>query len=267
MTADAPVLYNTNLSKAQGLVPETLELLQLWEPGMSAVDLKARVKETGALARSTDTRISDVVTRGFAQRYLIEEGMPARCLKTLADSSFNRSALRQLFLVYTARHNPIFADFLTSVFWRKATSHTQEVTKADTRDFLERACAEGRIQPRWADSMMERVTRYLLGTLEDFQLIEENRLRHRLTKPPTLALEAAVYLAYDLHARKVPDNNLLSHADWQLFGMSPTDVLSALERAASHGYLQIQNAGQLLRIEWIHPTMEQLVNALANRQI
>ena len=67
MTVDAPVLYNTNLSKAQGLVPETLELLQLWAPGMSAVDLKARVKETGALARSTDTRISDVVTRGFAQ--------------------------------------------------------------------------------------------------------------------------------------------------------------------------------------------------------
>ena len=31
MTADAPVLYNTNLSKAQGLVPETLELLVVSE--------------------------------------------------------------------------------------------------------------------------------------------------------------------------------------------------------------------------------------------
>ena len=32
--------YTTNLSKAQGMVPETLELLELWEPGMSVVELK-----------------------------------------------------------------------------------------------------------------------------------------------------------------------------------------------------------------------------------
>ena len=35
--------YTTNLSKAQGMVTETLELLELWEPGMTVGELKARV--------------------------------------------------------------------------------------------------------------------------------------------------------------------------------------------------------------------------------
>ena len=41
--------YTTNLSKAQGMIPETFELLELWEPTMSVVELEARVRETGAL--------------------------------------------------------------------------------------------------------------------------------------------------------------------------------------------------------------------------
>lgn len=171
MTDSPPSPYTTNLSKAQGLVSETMELLALWQPGMSAADLKTLVKQTGALGRSTDTRITDVVSRGFAQRYLIDDGRPARLLKHLVERGMNRSALHQIFFIYTARHNAVFHDFVTDVYWRKAMSDTGEVTKEDTRDFLERAAACGLIVPRWADSMMERVTRYLLGTLEDFRMI------------------------------------------------------------------------------------------------
>ena len=75
--------YTTNLSKAQGMVTETLELLELWEPGMTVVELKARVRATGALGKATQVRVDDLVGRGFAQRYLIEGGKPARWLRHL----------------------------------------------------------------------------------------------------------------------------------------------------------------------------------------
>lgn len=264
MTVSTPVLYNTNLSKAQGLISETVELLELWQPGMTAVDLKARVKETGALDRATDTRVKDVVTRGFAQRYLIDEGKPAAWLKRLVVAGINRSALRQIILIYTARHNAIFHDFITSVYWRKATSGNGEVAKADTRDFLERAVLTGHIQPRWADSMMERVTRYLLGTLEDFQMIVENRLCQRQATPPTILPETVLFLAYELHFHQLDDRDLTKHSDWALFGLMPTDVISLLEREASRGHLQLQNAGQILRIEWKYPDMEHALNAIAH---
>ena len=264
MTSSPPhVQYTTNLAKAQGLVPETLELLALWQPGMSTAALTALVKETGALGRATATRISDVVGRGFGQRYLVESGKPALWLKCLAASSFSRSALRQLLLVFTARHNPIFHDYITDVYWRKATSATGEVTKADTRDFLERAVVAGRIHPRWSENMMERVTRYLLGTLEDFQMIGENRFGNRHATPPAISPETALFLAHDLHFRETEDKDIPRHPDWQLFGLHPADVTALLDRTAAQGHFQLQNAGQILRIEWIHPDMDHLIDALA----
>jgi hypothetical protein len=262
VSAETP--YNTNLSKAQGLVPETLELLCLWQPGMTAVELKNRVKETGALDRATDTRVTDVVTRGFAQRYLIDDGRPAGWLKHLLQSGINRSVLRQIIFIYTARHNAIFHDFVTSVYWRKAASKTGEVTKSDTCDFLERAVLTGHIQPRWADSMMERVPRYLLGTLEDFQMIGENRHGRRQATPPTILSETVLFLAYELHFHQLDDSELTEHPDWALFGLMPTDVISLLEREASKGHLQLQNAGQILRIEWNYPDMEHVLNAITH---
>jgi hypothetical protein len=83
MTATLPPPYTTNLAKAQGLVTETLELLAIWNPGMTAAELLASVRETGALGLATHTRVTDVVTRGFAQRYLIEDGRPAQWIQFL----------------------------------------------------------------------------------------------------------------------------------------------------------------------------------------
>lgn len=264
MIVSPPTAYTTNLSKAQGLVSETMELLALWQPGMTAADLKNLVKQTGALGRATDTRITDVVSRGFAQRYLVEDGRPASWLKCLVESGVNRSALLQIFLIYTARHNEVFHDFVTSVFWRKAVSGTGEVTKEDTRDFLERAAACGRIVPRWADSMMERVTRYLLGTLEDFRMISENRHGRRQVKPPVIMAETVLFLAHELHFHGAEDRDIPQHRDWLLFGLMPADVIAALEKEASRGHMQIQNAGQLLRIEWKYPDMEHVIDALTH---
>ena len=258
------VVYNTNLAKAQGLVPETFELLAMWEPGMSAIDLRDQVQAAGALGRASATRISDIVQRGFAQRYLVDRNGPASWLKQLVRSGASRSFLRQVFLIFTARHNQVFHDFVTSTYWRKVAAAAEEITKADARDFLERAVADGRIVPRWSDSQMERVTRYLLGTLEDFQLIGENRLKKRLLRPPTIFPETVRFLAHDLHFAGGDNKQLVEHSDWQLFGLLPADVIAQLEKEAARGHLQVQNAGQVLRIEWRYANMEQVINAIAH---
>ena len=111
--------YTTNLSKAQGIIPETYELLELWEPGMTSAELTSRVKEAGALGKPTRVRMEDVVSRGFARRYLIDDSKPAVWLKRMLDCTASRASLRQLMFIYTARANPILHDFVTKVYWRK----------------------------------------------------------------------------------------------------------------------------------------------------
>ena len=71
-------------------------------------------------------------------------------------------------------------------------------------------------------------------------------------------------VAYDLHFHAVEDRSLPDHPDWKLFGLMPTDVIGLLGREAARGHLQVQNAGQLLRIEWNYPDMEHVIDALAH---
>lgn len=254
--------YTTNLSKAQGMVPETLELLELWEPGMSVADLKSRVRSMGALGKATQVRVDDIVGRSFAQRYLVDQGQPARCLRHLLLHRAPRGLLRQLILIYTARANLILHDFIREVFWLKDSSKAGEVTKQDARDFIEKAVSRGALAKRWSDSMVERVTRYLLGTLVDFELIADNRFGQRQIRPLFILPETAVFLAYELHFAGLEDDAVVRHRDWGLFGLMPADVIAILGKAATQGHLFIQHSGALLRVEWKYQTLEEMLDAL-----
>ena len=258
-----PAHYTTNLSKAQGMVPETLELLELWEPGMSVAQLKSRVRAMGALGKATQVRVDDVVGRSFAQRYLVDEGKPARWLRLLLLHRAPRGLLRQLIFLYTARANLILHDFIREVFWLKYSSRAGEVTKQDARDFIEKAVSRGALEKRWSDNMVERVTRYLLGTLVDFELIAENRFGQRQIRPLFILPETIVFLAYELHFAGTDDQEILRHRDWGLFGLSPADVVASLDQAATQGHLFVQHSGALLRVEWKYQTMEEMLDALA----
>ena len=193
--------YTTNLSKAQGMVAETFELLELWEPGMTVGDLKARVRSMGALGKATQVRVDDLVGRAFAPRYLIDGGKPAEWLRHLLLRRAPRGLLRQLTLIYTARANLILHDFIAEVFWPKYSSRASEVTKQDARDFIERAVSRGALEKRWSETMVERVTRYLLGTLVDFELIAANQFGQRQIRPQSIMPETIVFLASNCISR------------------------------------------------------------------
>lgn len=256
--------YTTNLSKAQGMVPETLELLELWEPGMSVVELKARVRGVGALGKATQVRVDDLVGRGFAQRFLIEQGKPAMWLRRFLNSKAPRGVLRQLILLYTARANRILHDFIREVYWVKNSSGAGEVAKQDARDFIERAVSRGALEKRWSETMVERVTRYLLGTLVDFDLIAENRYGQRQIRPLYIMPEMVTFLAHELHFAGVDDQELTRHEDWGLFGLMPADVIAALNKCATQGHLFIQHSGGVLRLEWKYRNMDEVLDALTH---
>jgi len=259
--------YTTNLAKAQGMVPETYELLQLWTPGMSVAALKTKVREVGALGRATQVRVDDIVGRAFAQRYLCAGTKPAIWLKRLLDDQAPRPLLRQLMFLFTARANRVLHDFVCDVYWRKCNAGAGEVTKQDAHNFLTRAMSTGHVDKRWSDTMIERVTRYLLGTLEDFEMIEDNRFGRRKLRPPVILPQAVLFLVYELHFAGLESVAIPKHEDWGLFGLMPADVLGSLEAAAAQGHLLFQNSGAILRIEWTHSDMESVLDALTHRKI
>jgi hypothetical protein len=210
----------------------------------------------------TARRLSNVVRECFAPRYLTEGAAPARHLKRLVNV-MDPADFGQLLLIFTSRANLILGDFIRTVYWDRYAGGYASVSNEDASRFVERAVDDGKTSMRWSESTVRRVSAYLTGCCADYGLLERGTRSVRQIKPLRLASNVAAYLAYDLHLRGISDNALLTHQDWQLFGMDRQEVLEDLKRLALKGYLIVQAAGNVVTIGWKYPTMEALCDVLA----
>lgn len=253
--------YTTALSKGLGMISETLALMRIWDPSMSLADLKAAAVRNGVIGRATALRVKDIVGRVFGTRYLCDGGAPARQVKALLTAGVPPARLSQILLIHTARAHPVLHDFITDTYWPRYAAGARRITRQDARRFLERAADTGRIEPRWSDTMMSRVSGYLTGCLTDFQFAGDHRSGIREIRPPSLHPLTSLYLAHDLHFSGFGDRAVITHEDWQLFGLPPFDVRRTVERVAN-GHLIPQLSGDLVRITWHYQTMEEALRGI-----
>ena len=95
--------YTTQLQAGLGLVPETLRLLTVWEPGMSGPDLFNSALASGDFPAVTARRLRNIVAEGFCPRYLAEGAAPAKLLKSMAEK-LPREDFRSLCFLFVIAH-------------------------------------------------------------------------------------------------------------------------------------------------------------------
>ncbi len=254
--------YTTQLQAGLGLVNETKMLLELWAPGMSANQLHQVALESGRFPNVTARRLRNIVVECFAPRYLVTGGTPAMNLKRLA-SKISTADLTQLLLVFTSRANPILGDFARQVYWVRYAGSFTQITNDDARVFVERGIDDGKTVKRWSAATVRRVSAYLTGCCADYGMLERGLRSSRRILPFRISPLVAAYLAYELHFAGVGDNALLTHEDWQLFGLAREDVLEEIKRLSLKGLLIVQAAGDVIRISWKQQDMEALCDVLA----
>lgn len=253
--------YTSQLGAGLGLVNETKTLLDLWSPGMSANQLHQVALESGRFPTVTARRLRNIVVECFAPRYLVAGGAPAADLKRLS-ATISTADLTQLMLVFTSRANPILGDFIRQVYWARYAGGYTQITNDDARMFVERAIDDGLTTKRWSESMVQNVSGYLTGCCADYGMLERGRRTSRRILPFRISPVVAAYLAYELHFSGVGDNALLTHEDWQLFGLAREDVLEEIKRLSLKGLLIVQAAGDVIRISWKQQDMEALCDVL-----
>lgn len=254
--------YTTQLQAGLGLVNETKTLLDLWTRGMTSAQLQQVALESGRFPNVTARRLRNVIAECFAPRYLVAHGAPAADLKRLA-AIMSTGDLTQLMLVYTSRANLVLGDFVRQVYWaRYAGGHTH-VSNEDAREFVQRAIDDGKTIKQWSPTTIRRVSGYLTGCCADYGMLERGLRSNRRILPFRISAPVAAYLAYRLHQCGIGDNALLTHADWQLFGLSREDVFEELKRLSLKGFLILQSAGDAIRISWKFTDMEALCDVLA----
>ena len=254
--------YTTQLQAGLGLVHETKTLLGLWAPGMSANQLHQVALESGRFPNVTARRLRNIVVECFAPRYLVAGGTPAMHLKRLAEV-ISTADLTQLLLLFTSRANTILGDFVRQVYWARYAGGYTHVTNEDARAFVERGIDDGKTVKRWSETTVRRVSAYLTGCCADYGMLERGLRSSRRILPFRISPTVVAYLAYELHLAGFGDNALLTHEDWQLFGLAREDVLEEIKRLSLKGLLIVQAAGDVTRISWKQPDMEALCDVLA----
>lgn len=254
--------YTSQLGAGLGLVSETKTLLELWSPGISVSELYQIALESGRFPTVTARRLRNIVVECFAPRYLVADGAPAKHLKRLAPA-IQTAELTQLLIIFTSRANPILGDFIRQIYWARYAGGYTQVTNVDARTFVERAIDDGLTTKCWSASMVQNVSGYLTGCCADYGMLERGRRTSRRILPFRISPSVAAYLTHELHFAGVGDNALLTHQDWQLFGLAREDVLEEIKRLSLKGLLIVQAAGDVIRISWKQPNMEALCDVLA----
>ena len=255
--------YTTKLQAGLGLIPETEKLLQIWEPGISSRALLDRALDNGDFPTMTARRLRNIVSEGFAPRYLVNDTQPATVLK-LMQHVLSEEDRTQLYFLFTSRANPILADFVRDIYWPQYTAGATALTKRDALNFVEDAVAEGKTTTPWSESTKTRVSSYLLGACADFGLLGSMEAGGRKIESFRASSIATAFLAHDLHFRGLGDSAVLNHKDWRLLGLGADDTLTELKQIALRGEIIVQSAAGLVQISWKHRNMEEFAHAVTH---
>ena len=254
--------YTTELIKVAGIVSESIELLQIWEPGMTSARLRDAALAKGTLSKESADRVWVMVRYGFGLRYLSDGQRPARYLKRLVDGGAPVPLLRQLFTVYTARINGLFADVAGDWYWRRIASGAAEIDGNGVKDFIRGAFGTPKALRPWSEAGTSRVASGVIKTLADFGFLAQAPGAKRAMTPPRILPQTILFLAYEARARGLSDASILADRSWALFGLDPQEVLAELKRLSGSGFLIVQSSGDLVRLTFQHPTMEEFLDAL-----
>lgn len=260
MMATAP-RYRIMLQAGCGIVQESRLILGTWKPGMDVGELCIRLRDQGAFPNLASRSLENLVKRGFAPRYLVENERPALTLKSLLPVVSNAD-WTQLAFLYSARAVRLLGDFVREIYWPHYAAGNHSVSLVESRDFVRRAANEVSRERPWSEGIIARNGGDLLKSLGDFGLAEVNRTPSRRILPYSIRVTTVALLAYDLHLRGIGDNSLASHEDWGLFGLNEADVREEMKALARRDLLMIQSAGEIVRISWRYSTWEGLLNDL-----
>lgn len=256
--------YTTDLMKTTGAVQEIREVLQQWEPGMERSRLAEKVLNSGALGRSSSTRVRDIVGRTFTQRFLRPDEKAAQRAKRAVEVGIEPSHWRDIVFLYTLRTYPVIYDFLVERYWPLLFGGHESIHGTEIAGFLKDKAGTERNPEGWSEQVTARVARNLGKTLTDFGFFEDRRspIRHiRFWRASDFLLS---YFLVEAHEDGVGDTAILDMPEWDAFGMDLRDRIDRIGRlAGTAGPFLFQYSGEMAQFTWHYETVEEFLNATA----
>jgi hypothetical protein len=243
--------YNTNLAKGTGFINETLTLIEFYEESDTKQSFLTRCIYSNILDKSTEHRTKDIISLVFFYRYWNGTKNVIQSLKELRQNGLSLDGLKSLLFVFTARANRVFYDFVLEI---NHSTQNDKVTTFTANRFLLNAISLN-MAPPWSDSMIKRVSSYLITCLKDFDLLDmEGYLKTGFPDQKVIN-----YLIHELHFEGKRDVEIVRDSIWALFGITENMIIKEMEKISFRGTFIFQFSGEILKIGWNYDNMEEFL--------
>lgn len=271
--ADAPALHrsqelNANLTKGSGNVGDVLQLLRAWQPGEDVRAYRDRLVAENVLGRTTRARALDVVQQVLMRRYFPDGArQPGTRLARLVQSALPADVVVRLLYYHAALGEHLLYRIAVEVLYETRRRGVEWVNLMELRRFITDASAaaaspiDGAAARPYSASVVEKIAGAALTALRDFRIVAGAQRKRIL--PVRLPHEVVGYVAHALRDEGATASRIVEHPDWRLFLLAPAEVEAALLDADRHGHFHYQAAGTIRRFDWIHPSLDAYVDAIA----
>lgn len=256
--------YCRTLNYGGAAIERCMYVLDFWERGMDANDLFSRILLEGRDNSITASSLKHSVKEVFKLRFLTEQAMPWTEMLSVTRGSLSSLVIEQICFLLTCRCESMLSDFLLMEYWPRVNRGETQISKDTLHAFLSIAASERRGGGYWTESRFKRALSSLSAACNGFHLVKRDIHSWQIT-PPVLHNEVALCLAYDLKTTGLTGEELFSHKDWKLFGLTPSKVHNRLKDKNFRPFFEISESLSTTSISWKRPNMIDAVNHYVTR--
>ncbi len=255
--------YTQALQRGGSLIPEMRALLRLWVPGETMLAFTRRVTEADSLGRSTRRTAADYLS-AFQRRFASPSDRPADALHAIASgpAGTGRTFTDVLFF-YTARTERLLWDFVVDRYWPAVARGAHQLGTNEVLHLIEAAEADGRIPAPWSATVHRDLPARVLNAATQFGLFNSTPRGPRPITRYRISDDALAFLAYEAHTHGLGDAQVVALDAWRLFGLDRDAVIERLAGLHDAGWLDVQRAGEVVRIDWAIDSMQEVTRRVA----
>lgn len=250
--------YTSRIIKASALLTDTKALLHLWDADIPVQDNLRRIRDDNLIGKPSRSRLDDVLPI-FRRRYLAGPGL-ANALSVLVKGRLPPSSLDRILYWYALQADPLLRDFVTDYLYPRYRSGRVDLSTNEVISRLGSWRDEGRTAGPWSQETMSRVAQGLLATLRDFGLLAGAVNKHIV--PPSLAVEAFAFVAFDRARAQPSGERLLADPIWEVYFLDHTAAEREFLQAHQARLLHYHAAGSVVRIDFPLVSLEDYAASL-----
>lgn len=246
--------YCRTLNYGGAAIERCMYILDFWTPGMDSNDLFTRILEEGRDSSITASSLKHSVKEVFKSRFLTKQALPWTEMLFATRQHLSSAVIEQICFLLTCRCEGMLSDFLSMEYWPRVVRGEKQISKDTLHAFLSIATSEGRGGGCWTESRFRRALSSLSAACNGFHLVKREQQSLKLT-PPMILNEVVLCLAYDLKSQGLVGDELISHEDWTLFGLTPTNVRKRLNDRSFLPFFKITESLSATFFSWNIPNM------------